>query len=72
MKTAVLPSIQVEPHLLEALDAVLAEGETVAAFVEVASGLASSGVESRQSSSRPSSAPGMKHDVRASMSTPLS
>lgn len=36
MKTVVLPSVQVEPDLLEALDAVLNEGETVAQFVEAA------------------------------------
>ncbi len=36
MKTAVLPSVQVEAELLDALDAVLTVGETRAAFVEAA------------------------------------
>ena len=34
MKTAALPTVLVEPDLLEALESVLTEGETVAAFVE--------------------------------------
>ena len=36
MKTAVLPAVQVEPDLLDALESVLTEGETIAAFVEAA------------------------------------
>ena len=45
MKTVELPSVQVEPDLLEALDAVLNEGETVAQFVEAA---VRAGVERRR------------------------
>jgi predicted transcriptional regulator len=40
MKTATLPSVPVDPELLQALDAVLNEGETLAAFVETAVRLA--------------------------------
>jgi hypothetical protein len=36
MKSASLPSVQVEPDLLEELESVLTEGETVSAFVEAA------------------------------------
>lgn len=36
MKTATLPSVPVDSELLEALDAVLTEGETLAEFVETA------------------------------------
>ena len=34
MKSATLPSLRVEPEFREQLEAVLAEGETVSAFVE--------------------------------------
>jgi hypothetical protein len=34
MKTATLPSLRVEPELREELEAMLAEGETVSAFIE--------------------------------------
>ncbi len=34
MKTAALPALLVEPDLLDALESVLTEGETLAAFVE--------------------------------------
>jgi hypothetical protein len=40
MKTATLPSVPVDPELLQALDAVLTEGETLAEFVETAVRLA--------------------------------
>lgn len=33
MKTAVLPSVQVEPELLDGLESVLTEGETIADFI---------------------------------------
>lgn len=36
MKTATLPSVPVDSELLEALDAVLTEGESLAEFVETA------------------------------------
>lgn len=45
MKTAALPSVPVDPDLLEALDAVLTDGETPAEFVEAA---VRSGVERRR------------------------
>lgn len=45
MKTAVLPAVQVEPDLLDALESVLADGETVADFVEAA---VRAGVERRR------------------------
>lgn len=34
MKTATLPSLRVEPELRDQLESVLAEGETVSAFIE--------------------------------------
>lgn len=34
MRTAALPAVQVEPDLLDALESVLVDGETVASFVE--------------------------------------
>jgi hypothetical protein len=45
MKTALLPPVQVEPELLDALDAVLTEGETIEEFVEAA---VRTGVERRR------------------------
>ncbi|MCZ8030808.1 MAG: prevent-host-death protein [Rubrivivax sp.] len=45
MKTALLPPVQVEPELLDALDAVLTEGETIEVFVEAA---VRTGVERRR------------------------
>ena len=36
VKTAVLPSVEVESDLLDALGSVLTDGETVASFVEAA------------------------------------
>jgi hypothetical protein len=45
MKTAVLPSIRIEPDLLDALESALTEGETIADFVEAA---VRAGVERRR------------------------
>jgi len=36
MRTAVLPPVEVESELLDALESVLTDGETVASFVEAA------------------------------------
>ena len=47
VETALLPSVQVEPDLLDALESVLTDGESVASFVEAA---VRAGVERRRRS----------------------